>query len=137
MTKSQMIELIFNEQRDEFGADLSNPKVREYAELLTEDLNRKGCIPETYPGNECRSCGSCVDGRCPLEDWEERHPEYKDDELTKKIKALETELYGWHRPETHRTELLPQMTVEEAIAKLQTMPKDAVVEVCNVKIPLA
>lgn len=137
MTKSQMVESVFKEQSYEFGADLKNPRVREYAELFTEDLIRKGCIPETYEGPECRGCASCVDGHCPLEDWEKRHPEFKDDELAKKIKALETELYGWHKPQTHKTEFLPKMTAKELIAKLQEMPGDSVVDSCTVRVLLA
>ena len=137
MTKAQMVESIFKEQASEYGADLSNPKVREYAEFLTEDLNRKGCISDTYPGPECHCCDSCVDSKCPLEDWEKRHPEYKDDELAKKIRALETELYGWHKPPTHKTEQIFTTSVKELIAKLQTMPEDAIVESCTVKIPIA
>ena len=136
MTKKQMIESIFQEQKWEYGADLSNPRVREYAELFTEDLNRKGCIPETYEGPECRRCESCIGDKCPLEDWEKRHPEYKDDELAKKIKTLETELYGWHKPPTHKTEFFPKMTVKELIEKLQAIPENAVVEPCTINIPL-
>ena len=136
MTKQQMIESIFQEQKWEYGADLSNPRVREYAELFTEDLNRKGCIPETYPGNECHGCGSCVDGKCPLEDWEKRHPEFKNDELAKKIKAFQTELYEWHKPKTHRLEHFSKMTVKELIEKFQAIPETASVEICTVNVPI-
>lgn len=138
MTKNEMIQSVFKEQRWEFGADLSNPRVREYAELYTEDLNRKGCIPETYPGPECLSCGSCKlnGGKCPLEDWEKRHPEFIDDELAKKIKALETELYGWHKPPTHKTVSFGKMTVTELIEKLKDLPGNAETGSLEVQIPL-
>ena len=136
MTKAAMVESVFKEQSYEFGADLKNPRVREYAELYTEDLIRKGCIPETYPGPECRGCASCVDGHCPLEDWEKRHPEFKDDELSKKVKALETELYGWHKPPTHEIKYFGKMTVAELIEKLKALPSDAETSSFEVKVKI-
>ena len=138
MTKAAMVESIFKEQSYEFGADLKNPRVHEYAELLTEDLNRKGCVPETYPGNECHGCGACANGRCPLEDWEKRHPEFADDELAKKIKALETELYGWHKQPTCKAIVIKDKTIREVIAELQQLPQDSIVTSygIDVKLPL-
>ena len=139
MTKSQMIETIFQDLRQyKHDLDMSNPKVREYAELFTEDMNRKGCIPETYPGPECRECGSCVDGKCPLEDWKDRHPEFENDELEQKLRALETELFGWHIPSKDRTIWLNRgtTTVAELIAELQKYPEGTTINMSSVIVKL-
>ncbi len=61
---------------------------RELAILELEDLKRKGCTLEDNCG-ECYTCSAFKDGKCPMIDWEKRHPEYANDELAKKIKILE------------------------------------------------
>lgn len=70
--------------------DMGYPATRELAILELEDMKRKGCLCERTDCS-CIGCSAMVDGRgnCPMEDWEKRHPEYKDDELSKKIKILE------------------------------------------------
>lgn len=82
------IDEMIRENRQEYGIDLPEDEARELAELQLEDLKRKGCTLENI--SECRGCSATEDGsECPLCDWEKRHPEYADDELAKKIKALE------------------------------------------------
>ena len=83
-----MIDEMIRENRQEYGFDLPEDEARELAELQLEDLKRKGCILENI--GECRGCSATENGsECPLCDWEKRHPEYANDELARKIKALE------------------------------------------------
>lgn len=82
------IDEMIRENRQEYGIDLSEDEERELAELQLEDLKRKGCTLESI--GECHGCSATKDGsECPLCDWEKRHPEYDNDELAMKIKALE------------------------------------------------
>ena len=62
----------------------------ELARLELEDAERKGCHIEYGP--YCMNCPAQRSGNCPLNDWEKRNPEFKDDELAKKIHALRAEL---------------------------------------------
>lgn len=65
-----------------------NP-TRELAVLELEDLKRKGCLLESTDGS-CYGCSAMKDcGHCPMDRWDERHPEWKDDILAMKIKYLE------------------------------------------------
>ena len=74
--------------RQEYGIDLPEDEARELAELQLEDLKRKGCTLENI--GECHGCSATKNSsECPLYDWEKRHPEYANDELARKIKALE------------------------------------------------
>ena len=74
--------------RQEYGIDLPEDEARKLAELQLEDLKRKGCTLEHI--GECHGCSATKNGsECPLYDWEKRHPEYANDELAMKIKALE------------------------------------------------
>ena len=83
-----MIDEIIRENREEYGIDLPEDEARELAELQLEDLKRKGCTLEHI--GECHGCSATENGsKCPLCDWEKRHPEYAKDELAMKIKALE------------------------------------------------
>ena len=70
----------------DFGIDNNT---RELAILELEDLKRKGCTLEHI--GECHGCSASTkeNSYCPLADWEKRHPEYANDELAMKIKALE------------------------------------------------
>ena len=82
------IDEMIRENRQEYGIDLSEDEARELAKLQLEDLKRKGCTLEHI--GECHGCSATKDGSlCPLCGWEKRHPEYADDELAKRIKALE------------------------------------------------
>ena len=82
------IDEMIRENKQEYGIDLPENEARELAELQLEDLKRKGCTLESI--GECHGCSATKDGsECPLCDWEKRHPEYANDELAMKIKALE------------------------------------------------
>ena len=82
------IDEMIRENRQEYGIDLPEDEARELAELQLEDLKRKGCTLEHI--SECHGCSATEGGsECPLCDWEKRHPEYANDELAMKIKALE------------------------------------------------
>ena len=79
------IQAMLNELRDEFGPDIAT---RELAVLELEDIERKGCTHESANKfDQCRDCPSSE--KCPVLDWEKRHPEYANDELAMKIKVLE------------------------------------------------
>lgn len=92
------IDEIIRENKEEYGIDLPEDEARELAELQLEDLKRKGCTLEN--NGECRGCSVTEDGsKCPLCDWEKRHPEYADDELAKRIKALENKAKDKFRAE--------------------------------------
>lgn len=83
-----MIDEMIRENKQEYGIDLPEDEARELAEMQLEDLKRKGCTLENI--GECHSCSATKDGsKCPLCDWQKRHPEYANDELAMKIKALE------------------------------------------------
>jgi len=61
---------------------------RELAILELEDMERKGCTHESANTfDQCRDCPNSE--KCPMLDWEKRHPEYANDELAMKIKVLE------------------------------------------------
>lgn len=65
------------------------PATEELAVLELEDMKRKGCLLERADGY-CIGCSALKDGgKCPMNSWEKRHPEYANDELTMKIKILE------------------------------------------------
>lgn len=70
--------------------DMGYPATRELAILELEDMKRKGCLCERTDGY-CIGCSAMAggSGNCPMNDWEKRHPEYKNDELATKIKILE------------------------------------------------
>jgi hypothetical protein len=72
------------ELKDEFGSEIAT---RELALLELEDLERKGCHIEYGP--YCLNCPAHGEGKCPLNDWQKRHPEYANDELAMKINVLE------------------------------------------------
>ena len=70
--------------------DMGYPATRELAILELEDMKRKGCLCERTDGY-CIGCSAMAggSGNCPMNDWEKRHPEYKNDELAMRIKILE------------------------------------------------
>ena len=80
-TKDQIIISLANENHYELGLDDS--VAFKLAELQYKDFKRKGCICETAQCYECR-----MFAKCPMLDWEKRHPEYAKDELSMKIRAL-------------------------------------------------
>ena len=73
------------ELRDEYGPEIAT---RELALLELEDMERKGCSHESASKyDQCRDCPDFK--KCPVLDWQKRHPEYADDELAMKIRVLE------------------------------------------------
>ena len=79
------IQSMLSELKDEFGPDVAT---RELAILELEDMARKGCTHEyASKFGQCRDCLSSE--RCPMLDWQKRHPEYADDYLATQIKVLE------------------------------------------------
>lgn len=81
---------IIRSLRDEYGdREFSD----EFVLLECQDLWRKGChnLEDT---EDCRGCECSYmnGGHCPLEDWEKRNPEYKDDAIAKRLKELKAEL---------------------------------------------
>lgn len=70
--------------KDEFGTDIAT---RELALLELEDLKRKGCTGYAFTLDQCRVCS--MSNKCPMLNWQDRHPEYVDDELAMKIRVLE------------------------------------------------
>lgn len=78
------IQTMLTELKDEFGPKIAT---RELALLELEDMERKGCHVEYGP--YCWSCPANKEGKCPLNDWQKRHPEYVNDALTMKIRVLE------------------------------------------------
>ena len=81
--------------KDEFGPEIAT---RELALLELEDMKRKGCVLDfAHRFDECRSCPSALN--CPVLTWEKRHPEYANDELAMKIKALENKARDQFRAE--------------------------------------
>lgn len=81
----KQVQGMLHELNDEFGPEIAT---RELALLELEDLKRKGCVLEyASKFDQCRGCS--MSSNCPVINWEQRHPEYKDDELAMKIKVLE------------------------------------------------
>ena len=69
--------------------DMGYPATRELAILELEDMKRKGCLLERTDGY-CIGCSAMANGsECPMNDWDKRHPEFKNDELAMRIKILE------------------------------------------------
>lgn len=90
----------------EWGIDNNT---RELAVLELKDLQRKGCTLEHI--GECRGkCSICDGVYCPLDDWEKRHPEYKDDELARKINVLEA-----GGEEAYRAKMQKKLDAENAV----------------------
>jgi len=86
---------------DEFGDQKFSD---ELIQLECQDLWRKGChnLEDTEDCRGCE-CSRMNGGRCPLEDWEERNPEYKDDALAKRLKGLKAELRGEQRAKIEKS----------------------------------
>ena len=81
----KQIQGMLAELRDMFGSDIAT---RELALLELEDMKRKGCALEyACKYDQCRGCS--ISDKCPVVDWEKRHPEYANDELATKIEILE------------------------------------------------
>ena len=105
------IQTMIAELRDEYGPEIAT---RELAILELEDLKRKGCTLENLC--ECRGCQNFE--KCPVLDWEKRHPEYANDELAMKIKVLEAGGEEAYKEKMKRQEeLLKKAEEEKNLAK--------------------
>ena len=80
----KQIQGMITDLRDEFGPDIAT---RELALLELEDMKRKGCTGYAFTYDQCRVCS--MSNKCPKRNWQDRHPEYANDELAMKIKVLE------------------------------------------------
>ena len=80
----KQIQGMLDDLRDEFGWDIAT---RELALLELEDMKRKGCTGYAFTYDQCRVCS--MSNKCPKRNWQDRHPEYANDELAMKIKVLE------------------------------------------------
>ena len=80
----KQIQGMITDLRDEFGPDIAT---RELALLELEDMKRKGCTGYAFTYDQCRVCS--MSDKCPMLKWQDRHPEYANDELAMKIKVLE------------------------------------------------
>lgn len=80
----KQIQGMLDDLRDEFGQDIAT---RELALLELEDMKRKGCTGYAFTYDQCRVCS--MSNKCPMLNWQDRHPEYANDELAMKIKVLE------------------------------------------------
>ena len=80
----KQIQGMITDLRDEFGPDIAT---RELALLELEDMKRKGCTGYAFTYDQCRVCS--MSNKCPMRNWQDRHPEYANDELAMKIKVLE------------------------------------------------
>ena len=80
----KQIQGMITDLRDEFGPDIAT---RDLTLLELEDLKRKGCTGYAFTYDQCRVCS--MSDKCPMLNWQDRHPEYANDELAMKIKVLE------------------------------------------------
>ena len=113
------------ELRDEFGPDIAT---RELALLELEDMERKGCSHESANKfDQCRDCPNSE--KCPVLDWQKRHPEYANDELAMKIRILEAGGEEAYREKMKRQEELCKKAEEE---KNRAKDEDRIDAACKV-----
>ena len=113
------------ELRDEFGPDIAT---RELAILELEDMERKGCTHES--ANKYDQCRDCPDSeKCPVLDWQKRHPEYANDELAMKIRVLEAGGEEAYREKMKCQEELLKKAEEE---KNRAKDEDRIAAACKV-----
>lgn len=65
---------------------------RELAVLELEDMARKGCLLENEHSDSCIGCSAFAKGECPMIGWEKRYPEFRNDELSRKITEAQKRL---------------------------------------------
>lgn len=128
-TEAQINGMI-SQLKEDFGPDIAT---RELAILELEDMKRKGCLLERTDGC-CTGCSAMANGgECPMNDWDRRHPEYMNDELTKKIKILEAggeEAYSKKMLARYKAEHAKRMKINEADDCRQELDK-AVIRIRN------
>ena len=119
------IQSMIAELRDEYGPEIAT---RELALLELEDMERKGCTHESANKfDQCRDCPNSE--KCPVLDWQKRHPEYANDELAMKIKVLEAGGEEAYKEKMKRQEeLLKKAEEEKNIAK----DEDRIAAACKV-----
>ena len=116
------VDEMIRENKQNYGIDLPEDEARELAELQLEDLKRKGCTLENI--GECYGCSVAKNGlECPLYDWEKRHPEYANDELAMKIKALENKSRDQFKAEM-RAKVIEEFKKLKADVDLSEAAKD-------------
>lgn len=119
------IQTMLSELRDEFGPDIAT---RELAVLELEDMARKGCTRDyASKFDQCRDCLSSE--RCPMLDWQKRHPEYANDELAMKIKVLEAGGEEAYKEKMKRQEEFLKKAEEE---KNRAKDEDRIAAACKV-----
>jgi hypothetical protein len=84
MITEALVKKLADFNRDEYGV-----YNEELARLELEDAERKGCLIQYGP--YCQNCLHKALNTCPLNDWQKRHPEFVNDELSQKIEALSKE----------------------------------------------
>ena len=103
------IQTMITELRDEYGPEIAT---RELALLELEDMERKGCTHESANKyDQCRDCPNSE--KCPVLDWQKRHPEYANDELAMKIRILEAGGEEAYREKQKRIEEAKKKAEEE------------------------
>lgn len=119
------IQTMIAELRDEYGPEIAT---RELALLELEDMERKGCTHESASKfDECRDCPNSE--KCPVLDWQKRHPEYANDELAMKIRILEAGGEEAYREKMKRQEELLKKAEEE---KNRAKAEDRIDAACKV-----
>lgn len=119
------IQSMIIELRDEYGPEIAT---RELAILELEDIKRKGCTHESV--NKFDQCRDCPDfEKCPVLDWQKRHPEYANDELAMKIKVLEAGGEEAYKEKMKRQEELLKKAEEE---KNRAKDEDRIAAACKV-----
>ena len=112
----KQIQGMLAELRDMFGSDIAT---RELALLELEDLKRKGCVLEyACKYDQCRGCS--ISDKCPVVDWEKRHPEYANDELAMRIEILEAGGEEAYKAKLKAQEEAKRKAEEEEEAQLAT-----------------
>ena len=101
--------------RDEFGPDIAT---RELALLELEDMKRKGCTGYAFTYDQCRVCS--MSNKCPMRNWQDRHPEYANDELAMKIKVLEAGGEEAYKAKLKAQEEAKKKAEEEALVVTDT-----------------
>lgn len=128
-TEAQINGMI-SQLKEDFGPEIAT---RELAILELKDMKRKGCLLERADGY-CINCSATANGgECPMNDWDRRHPEYKDDELAKKIKILEAggeEAYNKKMLARYKAEHAKRMKINEVDDCRQELDK-AVIRIRN------
>lgn len=88
----RITDTLIEKYQADFHDEFARTPSKEYVTLFLQDLVRKGCDIEC--GVDCRGCTLLKDNKCPLNDWQERHPEFVNDDLAKRLKELEDIEYG-------------------------------------------